>query len=235
MSIFGGLGQSKTGNTHFEDPDWPSNGSYIILVKETDLFTDRDGQACVTVVAEVLSSQPKPIKANSKLTDNFKVDAQGVPFITPNAVGRPMKFFWKLERNRRDELTFRGQYEMNRFKGFLSNLLGGAITGVTDEQMTEDVALAVCIGSSRLAQSGDPDDRERLAKKVQDDFKIALPNNLINLAGAVMACEVNYSEYTPKQGKNEGRLVSSTEVSFAAMTVEDQKPWIAARASSAAA
>lgn len=227
MSLFGGLAGSKTGNT-FNKPEYPKHGRYIFLVKETDIFRDKDGQGCTTAVGKLLHSEPLPLSPKCKLDDNFQRNDAGQPFINPVPAGLDMKFFWMLERSLKGELTYRGQYEMNRFKGFLCALLGGPDMGISDEQMTPAVAMAVMLGSSRLAQSGTDEDKASLVEKVNEDFEGEMPGKLINLAGQVLQVDVTYSEYKPSKGKNAGKLVSSTEVKFIALDKETQDKWIAA-------
>ena len=222
MSLFAGLDKAKVGNSNFDKADYFVHGSYIWLLGETDVFANRDGQLCLSAEGTVLSSQTVPVSAKCALEDNFKRDSQGAPYIIPVPVGRKVRFFWTLSRNRKDELDFRGINDMNRLKGFLSAVLGGDVLGVTGDAITEDVAMSIMFGTSRLAQRGDT---KALADRIKKDFKMDLPEGLINLSGQVLGVESRYTEYTPKQGKNEGKLTGSTESTIRALPESEVALW----------
>lgn len=120
MGIFNNIGNVKAGGSNARG-EYFRDGRYVVTIHRCITKNRREDDQPIAIVEgyvkEVLVGQE-----NS------------------HAVGAKVAWFNKLSTKRNGELTDQGKMGMERIKGFLAEALGGAANGVSDEDITEEVA-----------------------------------------------------------------------------------------------
>lgn len=198
MSILSGLDESKTERV---DGDYLKDGEYYLLLIDATLGVSRKDQDYGVTEWQVLEATP---------TD---------PAIMPNRAKSRAKVFYNFDRTRQGDLTDIGRMNMERFKSFNVELLGGEAAGIKPEQVTSLVILGIFEGTrlrvgDLLNDEGKPKDKQAaatlatLTKQVEEKYKVT-GLSLQDFRGEVLRVDAKTRMTRPKDPAKQPKPITA--------------------------
>lgn len=150
MSIFGGMGKSKTSGNGGGRGSFFTPGTYRVtllrhVIKES---LRKSGEPAVIIECKVDAILQPGTTHDGQPTEQNQPGTKAVQFCC-------------LDRKRDGTFTDKGKMGMERLKGHLHQALGGEALGITEDMVDEDMAEALFIGTKE-----EPGSEEALAGTV---------------------------------------------------------------------